>query len=69
MARMGDRRSVYRVLVERLDEKRLLGRLKHRWEDNIKIDLQVAGWGGMDLIALAQNRDKQLTLVYVVMNL
>jgi len=66
---MGDRRSVYRVLVERLDEKRLLGRLKHRWEDNIKIDLQVAGWGGMDLIALAQNRDKQLTLVYVVMNL
>jgi len=69
VARMGDRRSVYRVLVERLDEKRLLGRLKHRWEDNIKIDLQVAGWGGMDLIALAQNRDKQLTLVYVVMNL
>jgi hypothetical protein len=40
---MGDRRSAYRVLVERHDEKRLLGRPKRRWEDNIKVDLQVVG--------------------------
>ena len=50
-------------------EKRLLGRPKHRWEDNIMVDLHVVGWGSMDLIALAQNRDRQLTPVSVVMNL
>jgi len=66
---MGDRRSAYRVLVERPDEKKLLGRPKHRWDDNIKIDLQVGEWGGMDWVALAQNRDRQLTPVNVVMNL
>jgi hypothetical protein len=69
VACMGDRRSAYGVLVERPVEKRSLGRPTHRWEDNIKVDLQVGGWGGMDLIALAQNRDRQLTPVNVVMNL
>jgi hypothetical protein len=69
VANMGGRRNAYRVLVDRPDEKRSLGRPKHRWEDNIKVDLQVGGWGGMDLIALAQNRDRQLTPVNVVMNL
>ena len=68
LAHTGDR-SVYGVLVERPDEKRSLGRPKLRWEDNIKIDVQVVGWGGINLIALAQNRDRQLTPVNVVMNL
>jgi hypothetical protein len=49
VARMGDRRSAYRVLVGRPDGKRLLGRSRRRWEDNIKMDLQEVGWGfGLD---------------------
>jgi len=48
VARMGERRGVYRVLVGKLDGKRPLGRLRHRWEDNIKMDLQELGCGGMD---------------------
>jgi hypothetical protein len=57
---MGERRSVYRVLVGKTGGKRTLGRPKHRWEDNIKIDLQEVGCGGMDWIDLA--------LVNAVMN-
>ena len=49
--------------------KRLLGRTRHRWEDNIKIDLQEVGCGGMDWIDLAQYRDRWQALVNVVMNL
>jgi hypothetical protein len=45
VARMGERRGVYRVLVGKLEGKRLLGRSRHRWEDNIKMDLQELGWG------------------------
>jgi len=52
----------------RPDEKSSLGRPKYRWEDDIKIDLQVVGWGGMDWIALPQNRERQLTPVNMVMN-
>ena len=40
---MGERRGVYKVLVVMLEEKRPLGRLRHRWEDNIKMDLQEVG--------------------------
>ena len=69
VACMGDRRSAYRVLVESRDENRSLGRPKRRWEDNIKIGLQVVGWGGIDWIAVTQNRDRQLTPVNVVTNL
>jgi hypothetical protein len=49
--------------------KRSLGRPRHRWEDNIKMDLQEVGCGGMDWIKLAQDRDRWQALVYVVMNL
>jgi len=42
---MGERRSVYRVMVGKPEEKRLLGRPRRRWEDNIKMDLQEMGWG------------------------
>jgi hypothetical protein len=65
---MGDRRGVYRVLDRKPDGKRPLGRPRHRWEDNIKIDLQGMGWG-MDWIELAQDRDRWRTLVNVVLNI
>jgi hypothetical protein len=56
VARMGQRRDVYRVLVGKPEGKIPLGRLRRRWEDDIKMDLQV-GWRFMDWIELAQNRD------------
>jgi hypothetical protein len=48
VACMGDRRSAYRVLVGRPEGRRPLGRCRHRWDDNIKMDLQGVGWGGVD---------------------
>jgi len=48
------RRGIYRVLVGKPEEKRPLGRPRHRWEDNIKMDLQEVGYGGIDWIELAQ---------------
>ena len=56
VARMGEGRGMYRVLVGKPEGKRPLGRPRRRWEDNIKIDLQEVGCGGMDWIDLAQNR-------------
>jgi hypothetical protein len=47
---------LYRVLVRKCEGKRPLGRPRHRWEDNIKMDLQEVGFGGMDWIELAQAR-------------
>jgi len=58
VARMGERRSLYRVLVGKPEGKRPIGRSKHRWEDNIKMDLQEVGCGGMEWIELAQDRDR-----------
>jgi len=58
VARMGEGRGVYRVLVGKPEGKRPLGRPRHRWEDNIKMDLQEVGCGGMDWIELAQDRDR-----------
>ena len=56
VARMGDRRGVYRVLVGKTGGKRPLGRLTRRWEDNIKMDLQEVGSGNLDCIELAEDR-------------
>ena len=56
--RMGERRGVYRVLVGKPEGKKPLGRLRRRWEDNIKMDLQEVGFGGMDWIELAQDKDR-----------
>jgi 3-oxoacyl-ACP reductase-like protein len=53
VAQMGESRSVYRVLVGKPEVKRPLGRPRHRWEDNIKMDLQKVGCEGMDWIDLA----------------
>ena len=69
VARMGERRSAYRVLVGKPEGKRPLGRPRHRWEDNIKMDLQELGCGGMDWIELAQDRFRLWALVNAVMNL
>jgi len=63
---MGERRCVYRILVGKPDRKRPLGRPRHRWEDNIKMDLQEVGCGGMDWIELAQDRDRWQALVNVM---
>ena len=58
LARMGEGRGMYRVLVGKPEGKRPLGRPRRRWEDNIKTDLQEIGCGGMDWIELAQDRDR-----------
>jgi len=59
VACVGERRDASRFLVENPEGKRLLGRPTHRWEDNIKMDLQKVGWeGGMDLVDLAQNKGR-----------
>jgi hypothetical protein len=57
------------VLVGKPEGKRLLGRPRCRWEDNIRMDLQEVGCGGMDWIGLAQNRKRWWAIVNVVMNL
>ena len=69
VARMRERRGVYRVLVEKPEGKRPLGKPKRRWEDSIKTDLQAVECGVMDWIDLAQDRDRCRALVNVVMNL
>jgi hypothetical protein len=66
---MGEGRGVYRVLVGKPEGKRLLRRLRRRWEDNIRMDLQEVGWGCEDWIGLAQDRDRWWALVSAVMNL
>jgi hypothetical protein len=62
-------RGVYSVLVGKPEGKRPLGRPRHRWEDNIKMDFQEMGCWGIDWIKLAQDRDRWWALVNVVMNL
>ena len=67
MARMGEGRGVHRVLVGKPEGKRPLGRPRHRWEDNIKMDLQDVGGDG-DWMELVQDRDRRRALVNRVMN-
>jgi len=65
---MGERREVYRVLMGKPEGMKPLGRPRHRWEDNIKMDLQEVGCRGMDWIELAHDRDRWRALVNAVMN-
>jgi hypothetical protein len=60
---------VYRVLVGKPEGKRPLGRPRRRWENNIRMDLQEVGCGGMDWIGLAQDRENWRAVVNAVMNL
>jgi transcription termination factor 2 len=69
VARMGETRNVYRILVGKAERKRPLGRPRCRWVDNIKMDLREIGWDGVDWIKLAQDRDQWRALVNTVMNL
>jgi len=69
VARIGEERGVYRVLVGKPEGRRPLGRSRRRWADNIRTDLQEVGCGYMDWIGLAQDRDRWRTLVSAVMNL
>ena len=68
MARMGEGRGVYRVLMGKPEGNRPLGRPRRRWEDNIKMDIQEVGCWGMDWIELAQDRDRWRALVKAVVN-
>jgi hypothetical protein len=69
VARMGEERGMYRVLVGKPEGKRPLGGPRRRWEANIKIDLQEVGCRVMDWIGQGQDRDRWQTLVNAVMNL
>jgi hypothetical protein len=69
VARMGEGRNVYRVLVGKPEGRRPLGRPRRRWEDGIRMDLEEIGWGGVEWIHLAQDRDRWRALVNAVMNL
>ena len=69
VACMGEERGTYRILVGKPEGKRPLGRPRHRWVDNIRMDLQEVGCGHVDWIGLAQDRDGWRKLVNAVMNL
>jgi hypothetical protein len=70
VARMGEGRNVYRVLVGKPEGKRSLERPRHRWEDGIIMDLREIGWGGrVEWIHLAWDRDRWRAVVNAVMNL
>ena len=69
VARMGEKRGVYRVLVGKPEGKSLLGRPRRRWVDNIRMYLQEVECGYMDWLGLAQDRNRWRTLVSAVMNL
>jgi hypothetical protein len=66
---MGEVRDAYNILVGRPEGRRSLGRPRCRWEDNIKMDLREIGFGDVDWIQWARNRDRWRALVNIVMNL
>jgi hypothetical protein len=68
VARMGEGRGVYRVLGGKPEGERPLGRPRHRWEDNVRMNLQEVGCRYKDWIGLAQDRDTWRALVSVVRN-
>jgi hypothetical protein len=69
IARMGEKRNAYRLLVGKPEGKRPLGRPRRRWVDNIRMDLGEVGWGHVEWIGLAQNRNRWRALVNSVLNL
>jgi hypothetical protein len=69
VARIGETKNAYRILVRKPEGKTPLGRPRHRWVDNIKMDLRDIGWDGMDRIDQVQDRDQWWALVNRVVNL
>jgi hypothetical protein len=66
---MGEKRNTYRLFVGKPERKGSLGRPRRRWVNNIKMDIREFGWGDVDWIGLAQDKDQWRALVNVVMNL
>jgi hypothetical protein len=66
---MREERNLYRVLMRKQEVKRPLGRPRRRWEDGIRMDLREIGWGSVDWVQLAQDRDRWRALVNKVINL
>jgi hypothetical protein len=69
ITRMGKMRNAYKILVGKHEEKRARGRLRRRWEDNIRIDVRETGWQGVGWINLSQDWDQWWALVNKIMNL
>jgi hypothetical protein len=69
VARRGEKRNAYRILVGEPEGKRTLGRSRRRWVDNIKMDLREIGWDSADWIHMAQDRDQWRALVNAILNL
>jgi hypothetical protein len=69
VARIGERRNAYRLLVGKPEGKRPLGRTRRRWVDNIKIDLGEVGWGDVDWIGMAKDRNRWRAVVNSVLKL
>jgi hypothetical protein len=66
---MGEKRNAYRLLVGKPERKRPLGRPRRRWMDDIRMDLGELGWGDVDWIGLAKDRNRRRALVNSVLNL
>jgi hypothetical protein len=69
VARMGEKRNAYRLLVGKPEGRRPLGRRRRRWVDNVRMDLGEVGWGDVDWIGLAQDRNRWRAVVNSVLNL
>jgi hypothetical protein len=69
VARMEGKRNAYRLLMGTPEGKRTHGRTKHRWVNNIRMDLVEVGWGDVDWISLAQDRDRWRALVNSVLKI
>jgi hypothetical protein len=68
VARMGEKRNAYRILVGKPEGNRPLGRPRRRWVDNIKMDLREIGWDGVDWVDMS-DRDQWRALVNTILNL
>jgi hypothetical protein len=66
VARMGQERKVYKVLVGKLEGRRSLGRPRRRWEGGIRMDLREVGWGGVEWIQLTEDKDRWRAVVSAV---
>jgi hypothetical protein len=69
VARMGEKKNAYRLLLGKPEGKRPLGRPRRRWVDNIRMDLGEVGWGDVDWICLAQDKNRWRAVVNSALNL